>query len=95
MILPVLDIALGFAFGLAVGLVHFLSLRRVTALWLSGRAPRRALALHFGRLAALGAGLFGLALIGAVALVAGAMGVIVAREIVLHGARKEATWTAR
>lgn len=95
MTFPVVHIVLGFAFGFALGLVHFASLRQITALWLSGRAPRRALALHVVRLAALGIGLFGLALIGAAPLLAGTLGVMASREIVLYRARREATWTAR
>lgn len=88
-------LALGLLLGLATGLVHFATLRRVTALYLAGTAPARALGLQLARLALVALVLAGLARLGAGALLAGALGLMLAREAVLRRARKEATWTAR
>lgn len=86
--------AFGFVIGLAAGMFHFATLARVTALYLAGKAAR-AVSLQFLRLAALTALMTILAMLGMGPLAAGALGVILGREIVLRRARKEATWTAR
>ncbi|WP_165354791.1 ATP synthase subunit I [Tropicimonas sp. IMCC6043] len=80
--------ALGLAFGLALGIFHFATLRRVTALYL-GDAPARAVTLQILRLALLACLMVALALLGAPALVTGALGVVLGREIVLRQARKD------
>lgn len=85
---------LGFALGIALGLAHFASLRRVTAMYLSGGSPSRAVLLQLARLSLLGGMLLLFAQFGAAPLLASALGVLIAREIVLRRARKEATWTA-
>ena len=86
---------LGFALGIALGLAHFASLRRVTAMYLSGGSPVRAVLLQLARLALLGGVLLLFAQLGAAPLLASALGVLIAREAVLRRARKEATWTVR
>lgn len=80
---------LGFALGFAAGLVHFATLRRVTALYLGGSGAGRALALQIVRLAGLAAVLVLLAWLGAGPLLGGALGVLVARGVILHRAGKE------
>ena len=87
-------VLLGLAAGFALGLFHFASLRRVTALYLAGRGGR-ALALQLGRLGALAGGLALLALAGAVPLLSGAAGVLAGRAVVLARARREASWETR
>ena len=84
------DIAIGFALGLGVGSVHFASLGRVTRLFMGAGPVWQALGLQLARLAALAALLVALALIDAGALLAGLVGVIAAREIVLRRVRKAA-----
>lgn len=81
---------LGLMLGFAAGLAHFATLRKVTALYLTGGAPGRALALQLARLVLLTALLAGLALLGAGPLLAGALGVVLARAVILRRAGKEA-----
>ena len=76
-------VALGLAAGLAAGAVHFATLGRVVRLLTDGPALH-ALALQVGRFALTGGVLVGLALLGAGALVAGLVGVMVARQVVLR-----------
>jgi F1F0 ATPase subunit 2 len=82
--LPIVAAALA---GCALGLVHF------GALWLAVRrhAARRggaaALALHLGRLAVLGVGLWLIARHGALPLIAGLGGVVVARQFAVFAVR--------
>lgn len=80
---------LGLVSGALLGYAHFISLRRVTALYLQGGATLRALALQLARLAVLAALLTGLALLGAVPLSGGAVGIMLARLLVLRRARRE------
>ena len=75
---------LGLAVGLVAGTLHFLTLRRGTALYLGGGSPARAIALQLARLALLTAVLAGLAWLGAAPLLAGALGVVAARHLVLR-----------
>ncbi len=89
MTLTLAHIALGFALGLAVGVFHFASLKQVTALYLGG-SPVRAIALQLLRLAVLAGLMVALVLLDIPAFAAGALGVIVGREIVLRRVRKEA-----
>jgi hypothetical protein len=81
------QIAVGVVFGLAAGLFHFATLRKVTALYLGG-SLLHAVALQVLRLAALAALMVTLATLGMGALAAGALGVILGREIVLRRIRK-------
>jgi F1F0 ATPase subunit 2 len=92
---PAAGAVIGFLVGVALGLFHFASLRRVTALYLSGRDIWRALALQAARFAALLAVLVLLAHAGALPLLAGTLGLLVGRAIVLRQARKVPRWTAR
>ena len=77
-----------FAGGLAAGLVHFRSLHRVSEAYLAGNAGR-AIALQFLRLALLAVVLVGLAWLGAPQLLAGALGVLLARFVVIRRVRRE------
>jgi len=74
--------------GLVLGYVHFGALRRLSADYLSGRA-RRALGLQLARLGVMAAALFGLAKWGALPLLAGALGILLARAVVLRRAGAE------
>lgn len=76
-----------FLAGLVLGLIHFATLRRVTALYLSADNALRALALQLVRLAVLAGGLVALALAGALPLLAGSLGLFAARTIVLRRTR--------
>lgn len=87
---PALQALLGLSLGLALGWVHFTSLHKVTRLYLSGGPIPHAIALQLLRLAAVGAGLVFLALVGAPALLAGALGLLIARGIVLRRAKRAA-----
>lgn len=80
--------ALGLVLGLAFGYVHWITLKTVTALFLGG-ARGRAIALQLLRLALLALLMVALVAFGAPGLIAGALGVILAREIVLRRVRKE------
>lgn len=74
--------------GTLFGLGYFASLRRVTQMFLSEGSIRLAVVLQGVRILVLVAVLYALALRGAGPLIAGALGMIVAREIVLRLARK-------
>lgn len=71
--------------GFALGWIHFASLSRVADLFVAGRLS--AVALQVARLAALGAFFWIGAQQGAVTLIAGAAGVLAARQLVLRRAR--------
>jgi F1F0 ATPase subunit 2 len=79
--------AVGLAAGLVLGAVHFLSLHRVTRIYTAGGAVLTALALQLARFGLLVAGLAALAQLGAVPLLAGALGILAARAWVLRRAR--------
>ncbi|KEO50878.1 ATP synthase subunit I [Thioclava pacifica] len=81
--------ALALLLGFAVGLVHFLSLKRVAALYLGGSVAW-PIALQLIRLAILVVMMVWLAKAGALPLLAGALGLILARVVVLRLAGKEA-----
>jgi hypothetical protein len=74
------------AVGLALGFLHFRSLRRAADAFARGEAGR-ALALQLVRLALLGLFLFAAARAGALALLAAALGIFIGRAVVMH--RKE------
>jgi len=75
---------LGLTVGLAAGTAYFASLWWNTQLYLAGRRVVLALVLQMLRLALLLAALAGLALFGALALLMGAGGVLMARALVLR-----------
>ncbi|WP_136065921.1 N-ATPase subunit AtpR [Modicisalibacter radicis] len=76
----------GLTLGLAGGLVHFLSLAWNLKLFLAGR-PWQAFGVQCLRLAPTVALLAGLAQWGAVAVLAGLAGLLVARHVTLRGPR--------
>ncbi|MBE9636336.1 ATP synthase subunit I [Salipiger mangrovisoli] len=80
---------LALCLGFALGLLHFASLRRVTSLFLGGNPAWRALGLQLARLTLLTAALAGLARLGALPLLAGTLGLLLARQAVLRHSRKE------
>ena len=88
MMTPVFLAAIGLASGLVLGLIHFGTLWTVTTLHLEG-ARARAIGLQILRLVLLAVLMVVLAGFGVAALLAGMLGVILAREIVLRRARKE------
>lgn len=90
MTLALIHIALGFGLGVVFGYVHFTSLERVTRLFVARASLWRAAGLQIARLAALATLMVSLAILGAGVLLAGLLGVILARAIVLHRVRKEA-----
>lgn len=73
----------GLAAGTALGLAHFASLAWNTRLYVTGGAAR-ALAVQLLRLAVLAAAFAGLARLGALPLLAGALGLLLARQLVLR-----------
>lgn len=81
---PVFAAALGLAAGLALGLMHFATLRKVTQMYLSGGSYGRAIALQLARLALLAAALSGLALAGAVPLLSAALGLLIGRAVIFR-----------
>ncbi|NVO28867.1 hypothetical protein HJ526_15665 [Donghicola sp. C2-DW-16] len=74
---------LGFAAGLTLGAVHFLTLGRLVDMLVSGTVAW-PLILQLVRFAVLGAVLYGLALLGALPLIAGTAGIVLARVLVLR-----------
>lgn len=87
--LVLLSLTAGFG-GVAVGVLHFSALDRVTQLYLGGGSVGRALLLQLSRLAVLGALLTGLAMLGALPLLSGALGLLVGRTIVMRRKREAA-----
>ncbi|SFC67181.1 ATP synthase subunit I [Tropicimonas isoalkanivorans] len=85
---PIAGAVIGFLVGVTLGLVHFSSLRRVTVLYLAGRDIGRALALQAARFANVLAVLVLLARVGVLPLLAGTLGLLVGRALVLRQARK-------
>ncbi len=76
-------LTIGLLGGAVIGLAHFGSLWVGVNVFLAGQ-PVRAMALQFARFAVLAGGLFALAWHGALALVAGALGVLAARALFLR-----------
>ncbi len=74
---------LSFVAGLLMGALHFTSLRWLTDFYANGRI-RTAIGLHAMRLLIMAAVLFGLARMGASYLIAGTLGVVVSRVIVVR-----------
>lgn len=77
------QLALGAAAGLVAGLAYFRALRWNVDLFEQGATPK-AILLLMARFAALAAALTGLAKLGALALLSGALGLLVARRAVLR-----------
>jgi len=75
-----------FAFGITAGLLHFLLLRWNTRLFVAGGALR-AIGLQGLRLAALAGVLLLVARLGAMPLLLTALGVMIARQIVVRRTR--------
>lgn len=80
---PMLQILLGLAVGGALGVLHFGSLRWVAQRYAEGGAAGAVL-VQLLRFAVLGLVLFGLAKVGAAALLAGAVGLLIARYVVVR-----------
>jgi F1F0 ATPase subunit 2 len=83
---PALTALLGLAAGVLLGLAHFGSLRWNVRLFTSG-GGRRALGAQLLRFALVFAVLAGLAKLGALPLLAGALGILLARQLVLRRVR--------
>jgi F1F0 ATPase subunit 2 len=79
-----IPVLLGLAAGLATGVFQFATLHRLSAMYLAGASPARTIALQLARLALVAAVLFGLAQLGAPALLAGALGIFLGRAVVLR-----------
>lgn len=79
-----MQIVLWLAAGVAVGVLHFLSLRWSVRLFIEGRAAR-SLAIQGLRLAVLGGGLFAVVVwFGALPLLAATAGLLLARTAVIR-----------
>ncbi|MBG0812547.1 hypothetical protein IY145_24800 [Methylosinus sp. H3A] len=79
----VFQLALGAGAGLAAGFAYFIALRWNVDLFERGATPK-ALLLLMARFGALALALTALAKIGAIALLSGALGLLVARRAVLR-----------
>jgi F1F0 ATPase subunit 2 len=79
-------IALGLIAGGVVGIVHFVSLNWTVRCFASGLALRAAV-LQIGRLGFVAAAFTALALLGAGPLIAGLVGLLAARQVVLRRQR--------
>ena len=78
------------AAGLVLGAAYFQTGRWTTDRLVSGRATSTAVAMIIARFAALAAALTLIGLAGAMPLLTAAVGVFIARAVILHGARVEA-----
>ncbi|KFE36291.1 ATP synthase subunit I [Thioclava atlantica] len=87
---PVLLFALALVLGFILGLFHFGSLKRVSDLYLGGRGVGLAIALQLARLALLVVVMVWLAREGALPLLAAALGLILARVVVLRFTKGQA-----
>lgn len=81
--LPVM-LAMCFLGGMLLGYAYFQALRKTTDLIVSGGPPLHAVALTFGRLAVLGAGLYLAVLAGGLALLVALGGVLCAKALLLR-----------
>lgn len=73
----------GLAAGFALGVLHFATLSRVTDMLLSGPVLL-PMVLQLARFGVLGAAMYGLALLGAVPLIAAAIGITLARVVIVR-----------
>ncbi|MBN9671375.1 ATP synthase subunit I [Roseibium aggregatum] len=85
---PAATALFGLVLGFALGLIHFASLRRVVDLYTGAAPVARALILHIARFVLVIAGLGLLAFLGALPLLAGALGILLARAAVLRLTRE-------
>ncbi len=83
---PALQALFGFAAGTLLGFLHFGALWWNTRAFATGAAVR-AVVLHILRFAVLIAVLYGLAKLGALVLLTAAVGIFVARSLVLRRVR--------
>ncbi len=74
--------------GLLIGYAYFRALRETANLIVSHGHPLLGLALTFGRLALLGAGLYVAVLAGGYALLAALAGILCAKALLLRGFRR-------
>lgn len=81
---PYVGAAFGLAAGLLIGAVHFGSLRWNADAYLAGSRIALAILLQLVRFALLGAVLYGLSRLGALPLLAGALGILLARAAVIR-----------
>lgn len=80
-----LETAAALALGLLLGFVHFRTLASVSEDYLAGNAARAVL-MQALRMVVMVAVLFGLVRLGALPLLAGALGIVISRSIVLRRA---------
>jgi hypothetical protein len=80
-----------FLAGLALGYVYFRALRATADAIVAQGRPLFALALTLGRVALLGLGLYGAALVGGLALVSVLAGVLCAKAVMIRRAREAGT----
>jgi len=73
----------GLVAGLLLGLAYFAVLATTVRLYIDSR-PLAAGWLQAGRFAALAGALFGLAILGAVPLITGALGILFGRQLVMR-----------
>ena len=81
------QIALAFPAGIVIGAAYFLSLRWVVDMLAEGKYAKALLShcLRFGLLAAV---FFALVGVGAAALLSAALGLLLARQLILHRVRR-------
>lgn len=82
-VMRVVGLLLGLAAGVVLGLAHFGALRLTVRYFADGRALRAA-AFQLLRFALVGAGFLGLAQLGAGPLIAGLVGLLLARRAALR-----------
>lgn len=78
--------AIGLLAGIPIGLLHFATLRWNLHFFAGGDLPR-AFLLQFARLGLLGGVLCLLAIFGAMALLSGMLGILLARSLILRRTR--------
>lgn len=78
--------AIGLFAGLLLGLLHFATLQWTLHVFTGGSLPR-ALLLQLARLGLLGSALYLLATLGAMALLSGMLGILLARSVILRRTR--------
>lgn len=81
---PAVGAAIGFVVGMILGVVHFGALWWNTRLYTEGGSTALALALQLGRFVVLAVVLAGIALLGALPLLTAALGLLLARRLVVR-----------
>jgi F1F0 ATPase subunit 2 len=84
---PILAVLIGAGLGLLLGGAHFLSLWWNVELYATGGCGFCALALQIGRFALLLAVMVFLAWLGALSLLSGTLGLLLARSLIVHRVR--------